>query len=104
GKSGWSEVVHREAGAATVPQPAPRADCAALHTTAPVGEPTPFDEHGGLPVPAFGDPPVEARAALGPHTALDMMPDRAVLVVHLVEFALAGSFVPAETTDYIIRP
>jgi len=32
------------------------------------------------------------------------MPDRLVLVVHLVESAPSRLFVPAETTDYIIRP
>jgi len=38
----------------------PRLVRAALESTAPVGEPPPFHEDGGLPLPAFGDAAIEA--------------------------------------------
>ena len=82
---------------------APRPKPAALHATAPVGEPPPFHQDRGLPLPAFGDPPIESRTPLRAHATFDVMPDRAVLFVHPDQFAHSGWFVPAEATGYITR-
>jgi len=81
------------------PRPVP----AALHATAAVNQAAPFHEHRGLPTPAFGDPPIESRAPLRPQATFDVMPDRAVLVVHRDQFAHSRWFVPAEATGYITR-
>jgi environmental stress-induced protein Ves len=63
-----------------------------------------LDEDGRTALPAIGDAPIEARAAIGPHATLDVMTNRPVVAVHSDQFVTLQKFVPAEATDYICRP
>jgi len=52
---------------------------------------------------ALGDASIQTGAPIGPHTALYLMTDGAVLAIHPPEFAASRRFVPAELTHYISR-
>ena len=75
-----------------------------LDAAAPFGQPAPLHEHRHAALPAVGDPPVEPRAAIGPHATLDVMTNRPLLVVHPHQFVTPRQFVPAEPTHYICPP
>src|SRR5436190_19789209 len=94
-RSGWSRFVEREARAAPVAQPAARTERAPLHAAAPIDDAASIHQYAQFTVPAFGDPPIEPGAALGPHAALDVMANLPVLV-HCDESASSREFVPAE--------
>jgi hypothetical protein len=103
-KSGWSRLVEREARAAAVAQLATGRKRAALNPTAAVNYPASLDDYGEAAQSPLGNTPIESRAPLRPHAALDMMADRPRLVVHSDQSALRREFVPAEMSDYISPP
>ena len=77
---------------------------APLDSAAPLCPAPPLHEHGDAALPPLRDPPVESRAAIGPHATLEVKPNRSLLALHPHQSVTLREFVPAETTDYICRP
>lgn len=81
--SGWSDVAERQARATPILQDATLPGRTALNHAASLSQPAALHQHRPALEPPVGDPPIEARAAIGPHAALHAMAEIEVLEAHV---------------------